>query len=75
MRWVLCSNVMMMCWLAAPALSQEEAPAAVPVGIALVERKPIAKPLDFVGHVQAIDRVQISARVTGSLETFVFNGH
>jgi membrane fusion protein (multidrug efflux system) len=72
MHLMLCTNVMMMCWLVGPALSQEDARAVVPVGIALVERKPITLPLEFVGHVQAVDRVQISARVTGFLEAILF---
>jgi membrane fusion protein, multidrug efflux system len=46
---------------------------AVPVGTVLAERKPIARTLDFVGRVEAINRVQVRARVTGYLEEVLFN--
>src|SRR5215469_3915026 len=51
---------------------QQQAPAAVPVGVVKVERKPIAESLDFVGRVEAINRVEIRARVTGFLEDVLF---
>ena len=44
------------------------APAA-PVGVITAQRKPIAKTLDFVGRVEAIERVEIRARITGYLES------
>ena len=47
---------------------QGTAPQAVPVGIVPAERKPIARASDFVGRVEAINRVEIRARVTGYLE-------
>src|SRR5215475_2810014 len=51
---------------------QQQAPAAVPVGVVKAERKPIADALDFVGRVEAINRVEIRARVTGFLEDVLF---
>jgi membrane fusion protein, multidrug efflux system len=54
-----------------PALAQQQ-PAAVPVGVAKAERKPIAKAGDFVGRVEAISRVEIRARVTGYLDGVLF---
>jgi membrane fusion protein (multidrug efflux system) len=51
---------------------QQQAPAAVPVGVVKAERKPIADALDFVGRVDAINRVEIRARVTGFLEDVLF---
>ena len=59
------------CVFAAPAYSQD-APSAVPVGIVIAERKPISKTLDFVGRVEAINRVEIRARVKGYLEAVLF---
>ena len=46
--------------------------AAVPVGVVQAELRPIAKTLDFVGRVEAINRVEIRARVTGYLEAVLF---
>ena len=66
MRFAVCSGIMI-CALAAPALGQQAAPAAVPVGTVVAERKPIAKSLDYVGRVEAVNRVQIVARVKGFL--------
>ena len=46
--------------------------AAVPVGVVQAELRPIAKTLDFVGRVDAINRVDIRARVKGYLEAVLF---
>ena len=46
--------------------------AAVPVGVVQAELRPIAKTLDFVGRVDAINRVEIRARVKGYLEAVLF---
>ncbi|MBV9970582.1 MAG: efflux RND transporter periplasmic adaptor subunit [Xanthobacteraceae bacterium] len=58
--------------LVLPASAQQQQPAAVPVGVVKAERKPIADTLDFVGRVDAINRVEIKARVTGFLEEVLF---
>src|SRR6516225_590331 len=55
-----------------PALAQQPAPTTVPVGVVKAELKPISKTKDFVGRVEAIDRVQIMARVEGFLEDVKF---
>jgi membrane fusion protein (multidrug efflux system) len=44
----------------------------VPVGTVYAERKPIAQSRDFVGRIEAIDRVSIQARVKGYLEAVLF---
>ncbi|WOJ88790.1 efflux RND transporter periplasmic adaptor subunit [Methylocapsa polymorpha] len=49
------------------------APAGPPaVGVVRVERKPITESNEFIGRVQAIDRVDIVARVTAFLEEVDF---
>src|SRR6185312_12027962 len=48
------------------------APAPVPVGTVVAERKPVAKTLDFVGRVEALNRVEVRARVQGFLEEVLF---
>lgn len=45
---------------------------ATPVGTVYAVRKPISKSIDFVGRVEAVDRVEIRARVTGYLEKMFF---
>lgn len=55
-----------------PAQAQQQPPAAVPVGVVKAERRPIADTLDFVGRVEAINRVEIKARVNGFLEAVLF---
>ena len=57
--------------LAAPSYAQQSAP-AIPVGTVIAEKQPISKTLDFVGRVQAINRVDIRARVKGYLEAVLF---
>jgi membrane fusion protein, multidrug efflux system len=57
------------CALAIAARAQQAAPS---VGTAYAERKPIAQSADFVGRVAAVDKVEITARVTGYLEKVLF---
>lgn len=52
--------------------AQGNAPAAVAVGTVKAERKPVAKSLDFVGRVEAINKVEVRARVKGFLEQVLF---
>lgn len=55
-----------------PAFAQQPAPPAVPVTTVIAEARPVAKTKDFVGRVEAIERVDIRARVTGYLEAILF---
>ena len=45
---------------------------AVPVSTMLAERRPITQSLQFVGRVEAPERVEIRARVKGMLEAVLF---
>ena len=67
---LLIGIAILICGLVAPAAAQQ--PATVPVGTIVAARKPIAKTADFVGRVQAIDRVEVHARITGYLEKILF---
>src|SRR6185437_11430605 len=60
------------CGLAASAYAEQQPPAAVSVGTVSAERRPVTKTLDFVGRVEAINKVEIMARVQGYLETVQF---
>jgi membrane fusion protein, multidrug efflux system len=51
---------------------QGQAATAVSVGTVAAVRKPIAETRDFVGRVEAINRVDVRARVTGYLEEVLF---
>lgn len=55
-----------------PARQQAAAPPAA-VFVARVERQAISRGADFIGRVEAIDRVDIVARVTGFLQARHFN--
>jgi len=57
---------------ALPAYGQQTAPVTVPVGVVTAEKKAITPSLEFVGRVDAINRVEIRARVTGFIEEVVF---
>jgi membrane fusion protein (multidrug efflux system) len=60
-------------WLAVmPAAAQPGAATAPSVGVARVERRPITQTNEFIGRVQAIDRVDVVARVTAFLEKVEF---
>jgi membrane fusion protein, multidrug efflux system len=72
MRVVICT-ALIVCGLHLPAGAQTKPePPAVPVGVVTAEKKPVTKALDFVGRVQAVNRVEIRARVTGYLEDVRF---
>jgi membrane fusion protein, multidrug efflux system len=70
MRTAFCA-ALLVGGLVLPASAQQQ-PTEVPVGVVKAERKPIADALDFVGRVEAINRVEIKARVTGFLEQVLF---
>jgi membrane fusion protein (multidrug efflux system) len=54
------------------AKPQQAAPKAVPVTTVIAQEKPITQVKDFVGRIEAIDRVEVRARVTGYLEAVLF---
>lgn len=58
--------------IGASALAQQPAPVAVPVGTVMAEKRAIAQTADFVGRIEAVNRVDIRARVTGYLEDVLF---
>ena len=58
------------CALVPPAHSKSAAPATV--GVAIADKRPIARTIDFVGRVEAINRVEVRARVTGYLDAVLF---
>ncbi len=70
MRAAICA-IVVLCALADVA-SAQQAPAAVPVGVVKAERKPVSKSAEFVGRIEAINRVEIRARVKGFLEAVLF---
>ncbi|HZV21618.1 MAG TPA: efflux RND transporter periplasmic adaptor subunit [Hyphomicrobiales bacterium] len=53
------------------AVAQQPA-AAVPVSTVIAEAKPVSPSKDFVGRIEAIERVDVRARVTGYLEGILF---
>jgi membrane fusion protein, multidrug efflux system len=72
MREIATAMVIIFCAVAPAASQQSQAPAAIPVGVVAAEKQPVTKSLDFVGRVEAIQRVEIRARVTGYLEKVAF---
>ncbi len=56
----------------APAVAQQAAPGPVPVGTVAAQKRSIEQTADFVGRVEAVDRVDVRARVTGYLEEVLF---
>ena len=64
--------LLLICSAAAPALAQQPAPAAIPVGVVKAEKTAITKSLKFVGRIEAVNKVEVRARVTGYLEEVLF---
>lgn len=56
-----------------PALAQE-GPPAVPVEVAIVDERPVDNAEEFIGRVEAIESVDIQARVQGFIEDVTFDG-
>ncbi len=67
MRTAICT-VFIICGLVAPVAAQQTQPATIPVGVVKAERKPIEKTRDFVGRVEAVNRVEIRARGGGAVQ-------
>jgi membrane fusion protein (multidrug efflux system) len=67
MRVITCAVVV--AWgLCAPASAKTKQS----VGVVKAERRPIEKSLDLVGRIEAVNRVEIRARVQGFLEAVLF---
>lgn len=63
---LLCLSV-----LAGPASGQQQ-PTAIPVGTLAAELRPITQTTDYVGRVEAPEKVEIRARITGFLQEVAF---
>jgi membrane fusion protein (multidrug efflux system) len=57
---------------AAPAAAQFGPQGPPAVGVITAEKRPVTETTDFVGRVEAIDRVDLRARVTGFLQERLF---
>jgi len=58
--------------VSAPVYAQQNPPTAIAVGTVAAERQAIARSGAFVGRVEAVQRVEVRARVTGYLEEVLF---
>ena len=58
--------------LCIPAAAQESPSPVVPVTTVIAEARPVTQSKDFVGRIEAVDRVEVRARVTGYLEAILF---
>ncbi len=54
------------------AVLAQAAPAAIPVGVVTAAKQQVTRGVDFVGRIEAIERVEIKARVTGYLDEVLF---
>ncbi|WP_439594614.1 efflux RND transporter periplasmic adaptor subunit [Falsiroseomonas sp.] len=61
-----------LCLLAGPAQAQFGPQGPPAVGVLAVERRPVTESTEFVGRVEAQNRVELRARVTGFLEARPF---
>ncbi|MGB9118937.1 efflux RND transporter periplasmic adaptor subunit [Bradyrhizobium sp.] len=66
--------MLLMLWgIPSLANAQSAQPAvAIPVGVVAAERKSVTKSQDFVGRVEAVERVEVKARITGYLDKVTF---
>jgi membrane fusion protein (multidrug efflux system) len=59
--------------LAASAAAQGGPQGPPAVGVVTAERRPVTESTEFVGRIEAVNRVEIRARVTGFLQARLFN--
>jgi membrane fusion protein, multidrug efflux system len=71
MRLIPCA-ALALCIGASPIIAQQNEDRKISVGVVQAERRPISSALDFVGRVEAIERVDVRARVTGFLDSVDF---
>ena len=71
MRTIICGTVASLLLLT-PAYSQPRPQGPVPVGVVTAAKQPIARSAEFVGRIEAIERVDLRARVTGYLDAVLF---
>ena len=64
--------VILLCLIAIEPQGLAQQPTAIPVGTVAAELRPITKATEFVGRVEAMERVEIRARVTGFLQEVLF---
>jgi membrane fusion protein, multidrug efflux system len=60
------------CGFLGSANADQASQAAIPVGVAQAVRKPVTNSLEFVGRIEAINRVEVRARVKGFLDGVLF---
>jgi len=58
--------------LCAPLAARAQQPSVPTVGVITAEKQPVSQAQAFVGRVEAVDRVDIRARVTGYLDAVLF---
>ncbi len=68
----LSSCLLLLLALAAPAQAQFGPQGPPAVGVQTAERRPVTESTEFVGRIEAINRVDIRARVTGFLQERLF---
>jgi len=68
LRLTAAAATILLCGVALPAVAQFGPPGPPAVGVATVQRRPVTETSEFVGRVQAIDRVDIVARVTAFIQ-------
>ena len=70
-RSLICATTLL-CGLTSSAGAEEPSQTAVPVGVVQAVRKPISNSFEFVGRIEAVNRVEIRARVKGYLDGVLF---
>jgi membrane fusion protein (multidrug efflux system) len=69
MRLCVCAGAVL---IGTSALAWAQSPGPARVGTILAEPRPITRSQEFVGRIEAVDRVDVRARVTGYLQAVLF---
>src|ERR1700753_1029639 len=66
------TTIWLCCLFLVSSAAFAQQPSAIQVGVVAAEKKPVSDTNRFVGRIEAIDRVDVRARVTGFLEKVEF---
>lgn len=72
MFWLRAFVIALLCLPAAGRAGAQQTPGAIPVTTVAAERRPITRTTEFVGRIEAVERVDIRARVTGFVDRVLF---
>lgn len=70
--WVSARAVVILALFLVPAWARSQQPPVTPVGTMAAQLRPVTSAKEFVGRVEAMERVEVRARITGFIQEVLF---